>query len=160
LKLGTSTYNILLLLETAFLTKNLKLKKFEGKKKGFLSFYSVCMFVCLIVCRRSRDFIVQHMRLNILHRYLEYLKMVSFTFFNFPFFSELYPFFVFYYFLYFMPASQHIMTVNTSNWSLGLGECIMCIDTDISLLWRHRITSWIFENITNASYLTFWVLIR
>ena len=53
-------------LETAFLNENRR-KKFQGKK-GFLSFYSVCMFVCvfvcLFVCRRSTDSIVQHRRLK------------------------------------------------------------------------------------------------
>ena len=48
-----------------------KKKNLQGKK-GFLSFYSVCMFVCvfvclfvcLFVCRRSTDSIVQHGRLK------------------------------------------------------------------------------------------------
>ena len=45
-----------LLLETAFFNaqtiREIKIenRKLGGKKKGFLSFYSVCMFVCVFVC--------------------------------------------------------------------------------------------------------------
>ena len=79
--------------------------------------------------------------------------MVSFTFLNFWFFSELFPFFVFYYFLYFMPASQHIVKINTSNWRLGLVEYIMYNDIDIAKLWRHI---WRHEFLTKSPMLPIW----
>ena len=49
-----------------------KVKKIEGKKRfpQFLLCMYVFLFVCLFVCRRSRDFIFQHRRLKLLHRYL------------------------------------------------------------------------------------------
>ena len=87
------------LLETAFLNKNLKLKNFKVKK-GFLSFYSVCMSsLYRLHCSTLETEILTYIPI------CEYLKMESFTFFNFSFFSELSLFFVFYYFIYFMPAS-------------------------------------------------------
>ena len=71
---------------------------------------------------------------------------------------ELFPFFVFYYFLYFMPASQHIMKMNTLNWRLGLVEYIMYNDIDIAKLWRHiwrhefkKIHQWFLSDILSAN---------
>ena len=92
-----------------------------GRKKGFLSFYSVCMFcvcICVFVCllalyRRHR--LTQEAEISTQIPICEYLKMVSFTFLNFCLFLELFPFFIFYNFLYFKAASQHIMKTNTPN---------------------------------------------
>ena len=63
--------NMIVFLETAFLKRKQEIKNLEGIK-GFLSFYSVCMFVCVCVClfvclffcRRSTDSIVHHRRLT------------------------------------------------------------------------------------------------
>ena len=73
-------------------------------KKGFLSFYSVCMFVCVYMCvcvfvcllalyRRHR--LTQEDEILTQIPKCEYLKMVSFTFLNFCLFLELFPFFHF-----------------------------------------------------------------
>ena len=99
------------LLETVFFTfKLLEKEKYKIKnlavKKGFLSFYSVCMFVymcvymcvCVFVClfalyRRHR--LTQEAEILTQIPICEYLKMVSFTFLKFCLFFELFPFFQF-----------------------------------------------------------------
>ena len=93
-----------LFLETVFFTfKQIEKEKQKIKnlavKKGFLSFYSVCMFVCVYICvfvclfalyRRHR--LTQEAEILTQIPICKYLKMVSFTFLNFCLFLELFPF--------------------------------------------------------------------
>ena len=116
-------------------------------KKGFLSFYSVCMFfVCLFVCLsvialQTSSFDIGVWNFNI-DTYIKISQNGIFYFFEFLLFSELSPFFIFHYFLYFETTSQPIMEINTPNWSLGLVEYIkykgISSHSYDVMIWRHK----------------------
>ena len=110
-----------------------KVKKFEDKKRfpQFLICMYVFLYVCLCVCLSVFALETSIFNIGSWNFYTVTYMWISISqndiFYFFHFFWELFLFFVFYYFLYFMPASQHIMKINTWNWSLGLMEYIIIL---------------------------------
>ena len=133
-------------------------------KKGFLSFYSVCMFFCLCVCLSVVALETSSFNIGDWNCYIDTYMWISqngiFYFFQFFIFFGVIPLFRLLLFHLFHACELTYHDNQYIKLKLRTREIYYVYWYWHCIVMTSPYDGMSFENITNASYLTFWVLIR